>query len=349
MSAEAAPPKVDLTNCDREPIHILGAVQPFGFLITVNAEWTVTRASENLPEFVGQSLTHILGAQLETIFTPQAIHAIRNRVTLLRGADAVERLFALQLAKDGPLFDVAVHFSGPALVIEAEPHQGEHLDVTNQVRTLMARLTQMDSIPAFYREAARQARLLTGFDRVMIYRFDHSGAGEVVAEALRPGVDSFLGLNYPASDIPAQARALYVRNLFRIIADVKAKPVPLLAAAADSQALDQSLSLLRSVSPIHIEYLTNMGVDASLSISIVVEGRLWGLFACHHYAPLLPSFSQRSAAELYGQMFSLMLESRERGEANDFETRARASSSLHLLAMSPSCCDVLDCVRIFVC
>ncbi len=334
MSAEAASPKVDLTNCDREPIHILGAVQPFGFLITVNAEWTVTRASENLPEFVGQSLTHILGAQLETIFTPQAIHAIRNRVTLLRGADAVERLFALQLAKDGPLFDVAVHFSGPALVIEAEPHQGEHLDVTNQVRTLMARLTQMDSIPAFYREAARQARLLTGFDRVMIYRFDHSGAGEVVAEALRPGVDSFLGLNYPASDIPAQARALYVRNLFRIIADVKAKPVPLLAAAADSQALDQSLSLLRSVSPIHIEYLTNMGVDASLSISIVVEGRLWGLFACHHYAPLLPSFSQRSAAELYGQMFSLMLESRERREANDFETRARAAVDRMMASIS---------------
>ncbi|MGE3334114.1 MAG: HWE histidine kinase domain-containing protein [Rhodospirillaceae bacterium] len=324
MNSELLRHKVDLTNCDREPIHILGAVQPFGFLVAVNAEWTVTRASENLPAFMGRPLSAVLNTSLEGLFSTQAIHAIRNRVTLLRGADAVERIFALQLAEESALFDVAVHFSGSALVIEAEPHQGEMLDAANQVRTLMARLSQMDTIPAFYREAARQVRVLTGFDRVMIYRFDHTGSGEVIAEALRPGVDSFLGLNYPASDIPTQARALYLRNLFRIIADVKSTPVPVIAAG-DGQALDQSLSVLRSVSPIHIEYLCNMGVDASLSISIVVEGRLWGLFACHHYKPLLPSFSQRSAAELYGQMFSLMLESRERREANEFEGRARSS------------------------
>lgn len=325
-TAQTSVGKVDLTNCDREPIHVLGSIQPFGFIVAVAADWTVVRVSANLAAYTGRTPDQALGATLDKIFDTLAVHEIRNRVTLLRGADAVERIFGLRLQKDGPLFDLAVHFSGTALVIEAEPHHGEALDAVNQVRTLMSRLTQMDSIAAFQREAARQVRVLTGFDRVMIYRFDHTGSGEVVAEALRPGVDSFLGLNYPASDIPAQARALYLRNVFRIIADVGATPVSIIPALdAAGHPLDQSLSVLRSVSPIHIEYLRNMGVQASLSISIVVEGRLWGLFACHHYAPLLPGFSQRSASELYGQMYSLMLESRERRESGEFEGRARAS------------------------
>jgi light-regulated signal transduction histidine kinase (bacteriophytochrome) len=217
-----------------------------------------------------------------------------------------------------------VHFSGSSVVIEAEPASGDEVEVTSLVRSMIARLDATDSIGAFYREGARQVRALTGFDRVMVYRFDATGSGEVVAEALRPGVDSFLGLNYPASDIPAQARALYLRSIFRIIADVRAEPALIYPALNPAgEALDQSLSILRAVSPIHIEYLKNMGVDASLSISIIVGGRLWGLFACHHYAPRLPSFAQRSAAELFGQMFSMMLESRERREAAEYEARAR--------------------------
>jgi light-regulated signal transduction histidine kinase (bacteriophytochrome)/CheY-like chemotaxis protein len=199
------------------------------------------------------------------------------------------------------------------------------MEASAMVRAMIGRLSQSDSVAAYLREGARQVRALTGFDRVMVYRFDEQGSGEVVAESLRPGVDSFLGLHYPASDIPAQARKLYLRNIFRVIADVNAVPVPLVPPLDPrGRVLDQSLSVLRSVSPIHIEYLRNMGVGASLSISIVVEGRLWGLFACHHYSPRLPGFAYRTAAELFGQMFSLMLESRERREAAEYETRARA-------------------------
>ena len=341
MTIRALHPPVDLTNCDREPIHLLSAIQPFGFLIAVSANWSVLRASENLQAFTGIGPESVIGQPLEAIFRAEAIHAIRNRVVLLRGPNAVERIFALPLLKTRPgesvtagAFDLALHFSGAALVIEAEPAKGESLDAANQVRTLMSRLNQTEGIAGFLREAARQVRALTGFDRVMVYRFDHSGAGEVVAEALKAGTDSFLGLNYPASDIPAQARALYLRNVFRIIADVEAKAVPIEPELDESgAALDQSLSVLRSVSPIHIEYLRNMGVRASLSISIVVDGRLWGLFACHHYQPLLPSFVQRSAAELYGQMFSLMLESREHRESAAYESRARAATDRMMVAL----------------
>jgi light-regulated signal transduction histidine kinase (bacteriophytochrome) len=332
---------VDLTNCAREPIHLLAAIQPFGFLLAVGSDWTITRASANLESFTGTAATAALGKPLDSIFRSDAIHAIRNRVLLLRGPNAVERIFAIPLLKSQPgktqlagAFDLAIHFSGTGMVIEAEPARGESVDAANQVRTLMSRLNQTEGLSAFLREASRQVRALTGFDRVMVYRFDHSGAGEVVEEALKPGTDSFLGLNYPATDIPAQARALYLRNVFRVIGDVNAPAVPVVPALdAEGHPLDQSLSVLRSVSPIHIEYLRNMGVEASLSISIVADGRLWGLFACHHYEPRLPSFAQRSAAELYGQLFSLMLESREHRESAAYESRARAATDRLMVAV----------------
>jgi light-regulated signal transduction histidine kinase (bacteriophytochrome) len=315
---------VDLTNCDREPIHVPGTVQPFGFLLAASSDWLISRASGNTADFIGLTPAKLLGQPLSGVLLPEAVHQIRNRVAMLRGADAMERLFALTLLADRPPFDVAVHFSGSQVVIEAEPAVDDPSEVASLVRSMVGRLKATDSLSAFQREGARQVRALTGFDRVMVYRFDEGGSGEVVAEALRPGVDSFLGLNYPASDIPAQARALYLRSVFRIIADVNATPAPIEPGLdAAGQALDQSLSILRAVSPIHIEYLRNMGVAASLSISIIVEGRLWGLFACHHYEPRLPSFAQRSAAELFGQMFSMMLESRERQETAEYEARAR--------------------------
>jgi len=315
---------VDITNCDREPIHVLGTIQPFGFLIAVSSDWLVSRTSANTEDHIGVPHEAMLGKPLKDFFLPETVHAIRNRMMLLRDPDAVERLFSLTLRDDRPPFDVAVHFSGSSVVIEAEPAAGNEGEAGNMVRSMIARLQKSDTMPSFLREGARHVRALTGFDRVMVYRFDRAGSGEVAAEALRAGVDSFLGLNYPSSDIPAQARALYLRNSFRIIADVRAQPVPILPGLDPSgAALDQSLCILRAVSPIHIEYLRNMGVEASLSISIIIEGKLWGLFACHHYRPRLPSFAQRSAAELFGQMFSLMLESRERAEAAEYETRAR--------------------------
>ncbi|ANI78248.1 HWE histidine kinase domain-containing protein [Sphingobium sp. EP60837] len=315
---------VDISNCDREPIHVPGTIQPFGFLVALTADWLVSRVSANSSAFIGLSPQEMLGRPISELFRGEAIHSLRNRITLLRGPDAVERIFSLILIDCFPPFDIAVHFSGSLVVIEAEPARADEMEATSMVRSMVARLAQTDSMAAFLRDGARQVRALTGFDRVMVYRFADGGDGEVVAEALRPGIDSFFGLHYPASDIPAQARALYLRNIFRVIADVQAQPVPVVPILDPAgAALDMSLCLLRAVSPIHIEYLGNMGVGASLSISIIVEGRLWGLFACHHYGPRLPSFAQRSAAELFGQIFSMMLESRERAETADYEGKAR--------------------------
>ena len=315
---------VDLTNCDREPIHVLGTIQPFGFLIALTADWLVSRVSANSAAFIGHEPEALLGRPISAVFSADAIHMLRNRITLLRGPDSVERIFSLALMDGGPAFDIAVHFSGQLVVIEGEPASHDEMEASSIVRSMVSRLAQVEGMAPFLRDGARQVRALTGFDRVMVYRFAEGGDGEVVAEALRSGVDSFYGLHYPASDIPVQARALYLRNIFRVIADVKAVPVPVVPALDPTgAALDMSLCLTRAVSPIHIEYLGNMGVGASLSISIIVEGKLWGLFACHHYAPRLPTFAQRSAAELFGQIFSMMLESRERAETATYEGKAR--------------------------
>nr|WP_064248301.1 HWE histidine kinase domain-containing protein [Rhizobium leguminosarum]OAP93600.1 two-component system sensor histidine kinase/response regulator [Rhizobium leguminosarum] len=316
---------VDLSNCDREPIHQLGSVQPFGFLLAVSSDWIVTRASANLTEFLGVAQADAIGRPVISLITPEALHTIRNRLTTLRGPDIVERIFGIALTPDQNKFDLAVHLNGGEVIIECERSQEDRRDAASlSMRSMMSRLDHTETPEAFFREGARQARALTGFDRVMVYRFDESGSGEVVAEAARAGIGSFLGLHYPASDIPVQARALYLRNLFRIIADVDAVPVPILPQLdEDGRPLDLSMSVLRSVSPIHIEYLKNMGVGASLSISIVVDGKLWGLFACHHYGPRLPSAQSRSTAELFGQMFASRLESRERRLALDYETNAR--------------------------
>jgi light-regulated signal transduction histidine kinase (bacteriophytochrome) len=329
------PAAVDLTNCDREPIHVLGTVQPFGFLIALTADWLVSRVSAKVADFIGLSPEEVLGKPVSAVLSGDAIHTLRNRITLLRGPDAVERVFSLPLMDGGPAFDVAVHFSGQLVVIEGEPASHDEMEASSTVRSMVSRLGQVEGMAAFLRDGARQVRALTGFDRVMVYRFSGSGDGEVVAEALRPGIESFFGLHYPASDIPAQARALYLRNIFRVIADVNAPPVPVMPQLDPAgMALDMSLCLTRAVSPIHIEYLRNMGVDASLSISIIVEGKLWGLFACHHYGPRLPTFAQRSAAELFGQIFSMMLESRERAETADYEGKSRQVADRLLSAVA---------------
>ena len=321
-----SPVPVDLTNCDREPIHLIGAVQPFGFLIAVSgSDWIVTRVSANVSRWLGREPSDLLGQAIHQVFMENAVHAIRGHLQSAIMADTVARAFGLTLTAAGPQFDVAVYISGDSVVIECEPSLDEPaLNAGALVRGMIARLQQTGDQRAFYRVAAREMRALIGFDRVMVYRFDPDGSGEVIAEAARAGLELYLGLHYPASDIPQQARMLYQRNWLRIIPDVTARPSPIEPPLDRNKLpLDLSLSILRSVSPIHIEYLRNMGVDASMSVSILGQNKLWGLFACHHYAAHHVGFARRTAAELFGQMFSLLNENREREEEAAYEARAQ--------------------------
>lgn len=327
---------IDLTNCDREPIHLLGAIQPIGFLIAVTTDWMIARASANIADFFDRSPTDLIGQPATSLFSGDAIHAMRNRLALLRGANGLERLFRCLLTEGGRPFDIALHMSGSNVIIEGEPSTEQNYgDATGTVRAMIGRLEQSADLERLYSEGARQIRALTGFDRVMVYKFDVDGSGEVVAESARGGIGSFLGLHYPPSDIPQQARELYKRSLLRVITDIEATPVLIVPTLDEhKKPLDLSLSVLRSVSPIHIEYLRNMGVRASMSISLIVEGELWGLVACHHYSPRCPSFERRSVAELFAQMFSMHIETRERKLTVEYERRARDTSDQLLGAVA---------------
>ncbi len=327
---------IDLGNCDRETIHLQSTIQPIGFLITASSDWIVTRLSANAPLWLGQPVDALLGSSLRSLITPDALHVLRNRLAVLRGDDSVERAFGLELLRGRPAFDVAVHLSHGKIILECEPSEAEsEVQATTLVRSLIARLQTAEAIESFYREAARLLRALTGFDRVMVYRFNADESGEVVAHATSPGTQSFLGLHYPASDIPKQARALYERNWLRIIADVGAEGVPVVPQLSpEGEPLDLSMSTLRAVSPIHLEYLRNMGVAASMSVSILRRGKLWGLFACHHMSPRVIGYERRTAAELFGQTFSLLLESRERELEIEYETRARRLHNQLMAAMA---------------
>ncbi|MBU2341072.1 MAG: GAF domain-containing protein [Alphaproteobacteria bacterium] len=301
---------VDLTNCDREPIHRLGMIQDFGALLALTGDWMVAHRSANFAALLALEALPEPGDPVGTLFGAEAIAQLSKAVSLLIEPDDVERLFDIDLTGDGRAYDCALHTSDGLTIIEIEPHSGDHIDrQLRLVQPILRQLEKAGDLIALCQTAAEQLRGLLEFDRVMVYRFRPDESGEVVAESLAEGTDSFLGLNYPRTDIPQQARELYIRNRFRIISDVRAAPVPIEPGLGeDGEPLDLSLSTLRSVSPVHIEYLTNMGVEASLSISIVVGGKLWGLFACHHYAPRVLPYTLRTGAELFSELFSLAVE-----------------------------------------
>jgi light-regulated signal transduction histidine kinase (bacteriophytochrome) len=315
---------VDLTNCDREPIHLSGRIQPFGFFLAFSPDWIVNHVSENFGEYAAGEFRSVLGKSVIEIFSENAIHAIRNRMQNIFNPGDTERIFGLMLFATPSRYDVSVHIAGELTIIEAEPSADAAANWAEQVQTLARRLHSVNDLESFYRAGVRAVSALLGFDRVKLYRFEEDGAGEVIAESVQAGIESFLGLHFPPSDIPRQARELYLRNWLRIIPNVDYVPCPISPAhTSNGKNLDLSHSVLRSVSPIHVEYLKNMGVSASLSISVVCEGKLWGLFACHHYAPRNVDFARRSAAELFGQMFSWLLETRLREAAYEYENTGR--------------------------
>ena len=281
---------VDLTNCDREPIHIPGSIQPFGFLLGLQSDFKVCMASENVADYLGRDYTDVFQRPIEDVLSKAAVDAIRGRVDYLAGPDTSERIFGVPLQDGGEPFDISIHFSGVYLIIEAEPSVIEQdTNSGEMVRLMVSRIRKTKGITELAQEAARQLKVLNGFDRVMVYRFHPDGSGEVIAEVAASGLEPFLGLHYPASDIPAQARTLYIRNWLRIIADIGAKPVPLASTATHSAALlDLSTSSAalgvadpHRISAEHGRRRFDVGVDPARR-QIVGAVRLPPLFAAPH-------------------------------------------------------------------
>ncbi|OOY25061.1 histidine kinase [Thioclava sediminum] len=307
---------VDLTDCDREPIHQLGRVQSYGALLALSSDWIVQHASSNLEEILGMACEEALGRPLADLIVSDGFDRIRASLRTAEGGETAVRLFGVVLKANGKSFDVSLHASGPYLVVEFEPKLGTRgRDVMTDVYPQIARLRRDRGLERLARDAAMGLQALSGFDSVMIYQFQPDQSGKVIAETRKDQQRLYDGLRFPASDIPVQARALYKRALLRLIADVDDPGAPVLPGVdLNGQPLDMSLAVTRAVSPIHIEYLRNMGVGASMSVSIMRDGELWGLFACHHNQPRYIDYELRTAIEMYAHMFSYELSKFEDGE-----------------------------------
>ncbi|WP_068299830.1 HWE histidine kinase domain-containing protein [Pararhodobacter sp. CCB-MM2] len=317
---------VDLTNCDREPIHLLGNVQSFGTLIAISADWIVQHVSENADKLLGLPAAEMIGQPLSLFLPRAAMHRLRDAIGTASHENSVVRAFGYDLFGDGRLFDLSSHQSGHSFVFEFEPKlRGNGHDELALIQPMLRRVSiQRDTLTSAH-AAAEQLRALTGFDRVMVYRFGPEGDGTVIAEAKdAEDTETYMGMHFPASDIPRQARELYKRSLLRLIKDVDDHVSPIQPQVSpEGTPLDLSMAVTRAVSPIHLEYLRNMKVRASMSVSIMHRGELWGLFACHHRAPLYIDYERRTAIELLAQFFAYEIERQEAKETSDAAGRAQ--------------------------
>ncbi|TXS55540.1 ATP-binding protein [Streptomyces sp. t39] len=335
-TAEASVPGgFDLTECVREPIHLLGGIQSYGSLVAVDPGTGVVEvAAANTGEVLGVPATDLVGSPVTRV-----VSADHYDEALTGTADDDEVPLSFPVLADpsrpgGQRFDVSAHRRDGLLVLEFEPRDGAHFGFSSfyqGVRRALGRLRAATATEDCCRIAAHEMRALTGFDRVVVYRFDgEDGPGEVIAEDVCDAWEPWLGLWFPATDIPPQARRLYRENWIRAIADVDDPTVGLHPAVrpATGAPLDLSQSALRTVSEFHLEYLRNIGVRSSMSVSVLLEGRLWGLIACHGAAPLRLAPEVRSACEMFGSAFSMQLAAigeRQRADALVVSGRRAAS------------------------
>lgn len=321
---------VNLTNCEHEPIHIPGSIQPHGFLLSLNQEsWKIDFCSQNTESFIGISYTDLLGKTFEEIFGKENADALQTYVR----NDKMRSLSPLKIELAQKLFQCTIHHSGNQYIVEAEPDVYDTqvmADAYNQTLQFVAHMNNTSTLKDLAQLVAKSTRDITGYDRVMVYRFDKEYNGEVFAESCVNRVEPFLGLHYPHTDIPPQARELYMKNLLRLIADINYTPVPLYTIDDQPEKnLDLSLSVLRSTSPIHVEYLQNMGVGATLTISLIHRDRLWGLIACHHYSPKNLTPEIRLAAQLQGQFITSQIDIRQSNE--EYEISRKTNIALEKL------------------
>nr|AAM00282.1 photoreceptor-histidine kinase BphP [Pseudomonas syringae] len=338
--------EVLLANCADEPIQFPGAIQPHGLLFTLKEpELTILQVSANVQSVLGKVPDQLAGQTLDCVLGAGWAEVIRST----SANDSLVDVPRLLMSVEGVEFEALLHRSQEALVLELEIQDKAAQAISYSERTgnmgrMLRQLHAAADLQTLYEVSVREIQRMTGYDRVLIYRFEEEGHGQVIAEASAPAMELFNGLFFPASDIPEQARELYRRNWLRIIPDANYTPVPLVPQLRPDtqQQLDLSFSTLRSVSPIHCQYMKNMGVLSSMSVSLIQGGKLWGLISCGHRTPLYVSHELRSACQAIGQVLSLQISAMEALEVSrQRETKIQTLQQLHQM-MATSDTDVFD-------
>lgn len=326
--SQASTDQLDIRGCDREPIRTPGSIQPHGFMLTLSPALEVLQASANLAHWTGVAAGDAAGRALADVVGETA--AARLAIELGSGTLGQRPSYLGTVTTgNGRHFDVLAHAWDKLLIAEFEavdrPQPADFRHLYPLISDFLARVNEHASIPALTDLAARHVRSVTGFGRVMVYQFDPSGHGRVVAESRAPDYDSYLGQSFPDSDIPAQARELYALSPIRLIQDADYAPAALVPERnpVTGERNDLSFAALRSVSPIHLQYMRNMGTLASMSVSLIVKGKLWGLISCHNASPCAVPVEKRTACEQIGQLLALCIETREDGAELQFRLEVR--------------------------
>ncbi|HVL76354.1 MAG TPA: ATP-binding protein [Noviherbaspirillum sp.] len=345
-----AAPQPDPALCAQEPIRIPGAIQPHGFLLALHpSEHTIVQLSANAGRFLGRQAGDLIGARLATAVGQDNEADLLD--ALCRASGRQPYYLGVVRLESGP-FDVLGHHHDALLVLEFEPAaravSADFRLLYPLLGSFLGTLTANDSIMTMSEHAAQAIKGATGFGRVLVYRFDECGHGIVLAEARDDGYHSYLNQRFPASDIPLQARELYLANRIRLIPNADYEPAPLIPAdnALTGAPTDLSYAALRSVSPIHLQYMRNMGTLASMSVSLVVKGRLWGLISCHHAHPRHVPFEVRTGCEQLAQILALRIEScEERAQAHHrLELRSLLVAMLAGLTRGPDFIDNITAI-----
>jgi light-regulated signal transduction histidine kinase (bacteriophytochrome) len=322
MMVEKISLPADLTNCDKEPIHIPGFIQSHGFLLVVHeSSQIIEKCSDNTLKYLEQVPSSILGKALESLFEVSTFSLIRDLLSIGNRTSNYDAQNPANLVLNGISCDLIIHKSDRLILLEFEERASmvNPLAIQQAMSAALTRIQSANSTEQLLEQVAGLVKGISGYDRVMIYQFHPDGHGEVIVEKKENHLESFLHYHYPASDIPVQARELYKINLVRLIADVNTQPAAILGLDSEAVApLDLTHSVLRAVSPMHIQYLKNMGVISSFSISLIYNKVLWGLVACHNYA-LKPNldYQSRVACRFIGQLFSASLEFRMEEDVKD--------------------------------
>lgn len=319
---ESAPASaVNLSNCDHEPIHIPGSVQGHGCLLVLSSDpsghLVIEQASENVADYLGMPVSSLLGASCEAIFGAELERDFRAELATKRDFRANHFLRSFELPS-GKTMEIITHSINQALVVEFE-RADEKVDQNILNTTLVNVVAQLEiirDIDGLGGAITREIRALTGFDRVLLYSFDEEGNGTVIAEDRNENLESMLHLRFPATDIPRQARHLYLLNRVRIIPDVDYTPSPVIAREEGAEPLDMTYSVLRSVSPIHREYMRNMRTASSMSFSVVIDGKLWGMVSCHNATAKTVSYIVRSGCDVLTRIVAAQISAHTR--AADF-------------------------------
>ncbi|MEB0135386.1 ATP-binding protein [Actimicrobium sp. CCC2.4] len=325
-----------LAQCDDEPVSTPGCIQSHGMLLAMDpVALIVTQVSDNCAQWTARPVAQVLGAALADVLGM----AVAQRIARLIGIGGLEGnpTYAMTervpgMPADTEPLDISVHLAGGVLIVELEPTGRDRRgplserDYYSRVKSTMARLRASPSLASFCQAIAEEVRSTTGLDRAMVYRFHADDSGEIVADSHRPDLHTWLGLRYPASDIPKPAREIFKQIGVRPLPDARGELcelVPLLDPASGAP-LDMTHCALRGASAMYTEYLTNMGVAATLTMPILRDNVLWGLVVCHHYTPTVMPYHQRAAAEFIGQVASLEITGAETREHAQYQARIDA-------------------------